>query len=777
MLAQRSGPHSVITESAEMDHLNFAISNLWMRASITVATSEHTETSSGMVPSSPSPSAGSSCGPPLASPTASVPEPAPGGHETPPGQGDPAGSGWKRIMACNVCRQRKLKCDRQTPACGGCVARGHADSCSYKKRSHDEIRREPVPLANSTSAEPSGQNAKAFHQHVDRIEAVLTRALDQLSTSPLPNTPSRAGPSKLALANQLTASILYPSSWTIMGGPACSEAVLHALSVYPSDYLVKASCQAYFESAGDVVSAVNPTAFWQKFDRHRAYVRDVRDRGLKASGGREDVVFLALVLAMTVSGAIFGLDSMILRTFERTYNGRPIHTFMGAVLQLLSAVEHRNKPTKDTVRIELVVSLVFSLSPTLWAPSETTAGIVQNGIGAQLNLNPSPESTIEEFYDHMRLWVSLGSLDAIGTLKARRAPILKVNDPNPTPSFLFSSPWDWPNDNSGFWSYPIMYRFHLTRLCLSTASRASLDDEAAYSLTLRLQNEFDQLHASLPSSLKVVLDAPTQNSPRVAFNLTYAKIYARSVVISWHHPYYVQGWRSSSRRTSVDLCYQASKEYVETFLDFCEASTSPTCIQTPNTNAHQNEWTRLPFRVSIMLPSALSITALLRHHLLLTELHPHVVAPSNTQERERIYLLLDKINALALSAGPGSTVSAPLTVRPPSPSVPDSPAQLGSYSTEPNEGTPLSTSMQTGVTGPVHSAGSNGSNVVSGVGSTYEATTPVVGVSNAPTPAPRVGGSTVPAESGPTNWENILLSVPEFLPLHWPSSFPDMGPL
>lgn len=43
------------------------------------------------------------------------------------GDGDEGAA--KRALACNPCRERKVRCDREQPTCGRCVGRGH--ECTY----------------------------------------------------------------------------------------------------------------------------------------------------------------------------------------------------------------------------------------------------------------------------------------------------------------------------------------------------------------------------------------------------------------------------------------------------------------------------------------------------------------------------------------------------------------------------------------------------------------------------------------------------------------------
>ncbi|KAF2642458.1 hypothetical protein P280DRAFT_395792 [Massarina eburnea CBS 473.64] len=72
----------------------------------------------------------------------------------------------KPILSCNLCRRRKLKCDRQQP-CKGCVDRGLSLSCTYSRNQH----------ISSTPSESKAANN--VHDRIDQLEKLVTTLIEQ----------------------------------------------------------------------------------------------------------------------------------------------------------------------------------------------------------------------------------------------------------------------------------------------------------------------------------------------------------------------------------------------------------------------------------------------------------------------------------------------------------------------------------------------------------------------------------------------------------------------
>ena len=72
------------------------------------------------------------------------PEDAPGGRDADTSERRPDRttadvSSTKRLLACDPCRERKVRCDREQPRCGRCVRRSH--QCSYSGPAKPSITR------------------------------------------------------------------------------------------------------------------------------------------------------------------------------------------------------------------------------------------------------------------------------------------------------------------------------------------------------------------------------------------------------------------------------------------------------------------------------------------------------------------------------------------------------------------------------------------------------------------------------------------------------------
>ncbi|KAK8159887.1 hypothetical protein BC567DRAFT_266143 [Phyllosticta citribraziliensis] len=85
---------------------------------------------------------------------------------TPEDRDDGAATVRKRrriALSCYDCRRRKLRCDREYPACGRCRKGGHAETCSYDSRAQPSGPREAQALSAGSEDEhtlsPSNSNA------------------------------------------------------------------------------------------------------------------------------------------------------------------------------------------------------------------------------------------------------------------------------------------------------------------------------------------------------------------------------------------------------------------------------------------------------------------------------------------------------------------------------------------------------------------------------------------------------------------------------------------
>lgn len=95
----------------------------------------------------------------------------------------------KRITkACDVCYNKKIKCDGATPQCEWCAHRGL--QCSYERKIVRKRR-------------PNRQHRSQLLDRVDRLERLLAKTLEEKTGASLPREPS-SGPSESATDTSLT---------------------------------------------------------------------------------------------------------------------------------------------------------------------------------------------------------------------------------------------------------------------------------------------------------------------------------------------------------------------------------------------------------------------------------------------------------------------------------------------------------------------------------------------------------------------------------------------
>ncbi|PTB45887.1 hypothetical protein M441DRAFT_327141 [Trichoderma asperellum CBS 433.97] len=94
---------------------------------------------------------------------------------------DPAAQTAKRkrpiSVSCELCKQRKVKCDRGQPSCGWC--KRHGQKCEYKERKPPGLRAGFGRFLENRSRE--------MELRLDKMEEILRKHSELLQTSPLPS--------------------------------------------------------------------------------------------------------------------------------------------------------------------------------------------------------------------------------------------------------------------------------------------------------------------------------------------------------------------------------------------------------------------------------------------------------------------------------------------------------------------------------------------------------------------------------------------------------------
>ncbi|KAH6986464.1 fungal-specific transcription factor domain-containing protein [Ilyonectria sp. MPI-CAGE-AT-0026] len=104
----------------------------------------------------------------------------------------------KRQLSCNLCRRRKLRCDRQDP-CGTCTKRGLGMSCTYASRPIEGVQRPPATM----------------QQRIQQLESLVVDLMQQTSAShPAQEAEANLGPPSPMLTTD------YPTATTSDTDPA-----------------------------------------------------------------------------------------------------------------------------------------------------------------------------------------------------------------------------------------------------------------------------------------------------------------------------------------------------------------------------------------------------------------------------------------------------------------------------------------------------------------------------------------------------------------------------
>ncbi|KAI0888504.1 fungal-specific transcription factor domain-containing protein [Annulohypoxylon maeteangense] len=139
----------------------------------------------------------------------------------------------KPQLSCNLCRKRKLKCDREHP-CSACTRRGLGSSCTY--------------VTNLPSHDGSNQSTKAPLSVQDRIQQLESLVVDLMKTSGINTTPE--SPSSMSS----TDSIFTPASTKqiLKDASPASDCGSMRLSEASVSYVSSAHWAAILEGIGEL---------------------------------------------------------------------------------------------------------------------------------------------------------------------------------------------------------------------------------------------------------------------------------------------------------------------------------------------------------------------------------------------------------------------------------------------------------------------------------------------------------------------------------------------
>ncbi|KAM3469098.1 hypothetical protein MY5147_007332, partial [Beauveria neobassiana] len=79
-------------------------------------------------------------------------------------------------LSCNLCRKRKLRCNRVQP-CWNCSSRGLASSCAFPDTST------VVPSASAPATAAAAAAAASFQDRINHLEGLVVQLLQQDSPS------------------------------------------------------------------------------------------------------------------------------------------------------------------------------------------------------------------------------------------------------------------------------------------------------------------------------------------------------------------------------------------------------------------------------------------------------------------------------------------------------------------------------------------------------------------------------------------------------------------
>ncbi|KDN42073.1 hypothetical protein K437DRAFT_275251 [Tilletiaria anomala UBC 951] len=453
---------------------------------------------------------------------------------------------------------------------------------------------------------------------------------------------------------------------------AAREGVLwKILDLLPDTQTVRKLCEVYFRDASFLHYCVDPDIFWNRLREHEEMRLMWKGRSKMHWGAqlRSELTFVALILAMASCALLYTDDQEQLSALNAKFES-PIATFIDAAMRALDAVESVQYPSADSVRSEILIGHVVSAARGSNLGLLASVMTIQNGICANLDLEPPAHISRTEMLDRMRVWVNLCMSDWFGSTSSRRMCMIPDGSENkggsPTPSFLYSnSAWDIASID-GPWPVELKIRFEMGRILRKASERQQMDDESGFQLTMGLQKRFESLTRTIPAELRVdVLADPDQickepfDGKRMFWRQCMMACLSEIVIMSLHRRYYVQGWLDPRYRISRDLCFKSAHAFVLLFLEISAVSLPiEELMSRPKHEAPQILKSKRGFiaRGSFLARLATSGALLLQHHVFMMDAHPDQASVQDLNQRNTFVAKLRKLKQILLLLGPDLSI-------------------------------------------------------------------------------------------------------------------------
>jgi hypothetical protein len=562
----------------------------------------------------------------------------------------------KKAVSCEGCRRRKLKCDRGWP-CGACRDRDEAHLCSWEGGTRPQGTgrdQENVPLlARMDKMEmllgkiadhigingPSTGNRNETKAHNAEISTPSSSVLTNTNVGAALTVRQRGPPGSLMCGMNVS---LIPTAIQPNTNDEMAAELLDILKAMPDTASIRKMCHCFFDEVNWMHYAVDEDSFWQKLceqEEIRTMIKPETTQLISTEHVRNHLQFLALTLCMCGFALLYSDESDFPEVARLVGLSPAYGPFFDAAQRALSATNPFDEPTLMSFRALILLIWAIGCVRGPSSGNAVQAMTVSQLQALELDIEPSPSMPKAQARDRIRLFHTFIVMDWFGAGTVKRSYYMREEPIKHPYLFARQNVKEGLSEKDGFLLPDMWLKLEVARINRRAADRAAMTEEEAYSTTLQLQEELDEIFSDLPPEFENEIHVDTKELDVPRFHRLAVLMLVANQLINLHKRYYIQGWLNPVFRTSRDICFSSARRicllFRKTFSHAVPMDTLMT-LDAEQMKRVMDGRQKLTSKLWYFAHSSVGACLLLQHHYALMDVHPEAAGPNADQVRAEI---------------------------------------------------------------------------------------------------------------------------------------------
>ncbi|PWN35682.1 uncharacterized protein FA14DRAFT_189621 [Meira miltonrushii] len=567
----------------------------------------------------------------------------------------------KKAVSCEGCRRRKLKCDRGWP-CGACRDRDEAHLCSWEGGTRPQGTgrdQENVPLL----------------ARMDKMEMLLGKIADRIGINGPPNgnknesNPSVpvhsatdiATPSSSVLTNTNVGAALtvrqkgppgslmrgmnvslLPTAIQPNTNDEMAAELLDILKAMPDTASIRKMCHCFFDEVNWMHYAVDEDNFWQKLceqEEIRTMIVGESTQIISTEHVRSHLQFLALTLCMCGFALLYSDESDFPEVGRLVGLSPAYGPFFDSAQRALSATNPFDEPTLMSFRVLILLIWAIGCVRGPASGNAVQAMTLSQLQALELDIEPAASMPKAQARDRIRLFHTFVVMDWFGAGTVKRNYFMREEPIKHPYLFARQNVKEGLSEKDGFLLPDMWLKLEVARINRRAADRSAMTEEEAYSTTLQLQEELDEIFSDLPPEFENEIHVDTKELDIPRFHRLAVLMLVANQLINLHKRYYIQGWLNPVFRTSRDICFSSARRICLLFRKTFSHAVPMDTLMTMDVEQMKRVMDgrqKLTSKLWYFAHSSVGACLLLQHHYALMDVHPDAAGPNADKVRAEI---------------------------------------------------------------------------------------------------------------------------------------------